>query len=98
MQCILITHLPFENRIPLPKLRGDVDPFIREYAMKDDELMTIGQVARAAGISPTAVRWHVDQGRLPVLRALGGLRLFYRDDVDRFLAERDALRHARHIA
>jgi excisionase family DNA binding protein len=66
--------------------------------MKDDELMTIGAVARAAGISPTAVRWHIDQGHLPVLRAVGGLRLFHRVDVEQFLAERDAVKDARRIA
>jgi excisionase family DNA binding protein len=53
-----------------------------------EDYLTPHEVARLAGVTPSAVRVWADTGRLPVLRTSSGLRLFRRVDVTRHLAER----------
>ena len=56
----------------------------------DGDLLTAGDVCReAAGeYNPATVRNWADQGRLPVIRTAGGVRLFRRVDVENVLADR----------
>ena len=49
-------------------------------------LLTSAEVARIAGVGPTAVKRWADAGTLPCIRTAGGHRRFKRDDVDRFMA------------
>ena len=55
----------------------------------DNEYLAPSDVARRAGVSVSSVRLWEQTGRLPAIRTVGGMRLFAREDVDRFLAERD---------
>lgn len=57
---------------------------------KADELLTTGDVAIAAKVVPETVRMWESSGRLSCLRTRGGQRLFRREDVDRWLAQRKA--------
>jgi len=50
-----------------------------------NSLMTHGDVAKFAQVSPGAVRAWADSGRLRFIRTAGGVRLFERSDVERFL-------------
>lgn len=52
--------------------------------MKD--LLTSAEVARLAGVGPTAVKRWSDAGTLPCIRTAGGHRRFRREDVERFLS------------
>ena len=54
-------------------------------------LMTHGDVAKFAGVSPAAVRGWADSGKLRFIRSAGGIRLFERTDVERFLWQRRPL-------
>jgi MerR family transcriptional regulator, light-induced transcriptional regulator len=49
-------------------------------------LLTSANVARLAGVGPTAVKRWADSGTIPCIRTAGGHRRFRREDVDRFLA------------
>jgi DNA-binding transcriptional MerR regulator len=64
----------------------------QEVAVMDthvDELLTPAGVARLAGVTAAAVRNWESTGKLQVaLRTVGGVRLFERSAVDRFLAAR----------
>jgi excisionase family DNA binding protein len=51
--------------------------------------MTSAEVARRAGVTPATVRWWETSGKLPAERTESGVRLFSREDVDRFLADRE---------
>jgi excisionase family DNA binding protein len=52
------------------------------------DLLTTGDVAKVAGVTPpTVVRW-ADEGKLPVSRTASGVRLFMRADVEAYLARR----------
>lgn len=53
-----------------------------------DDLMTMREVARLAGVGPTAVKRWTDDGILRCTRTAGGHRRFRRDDVDTFLRAR----------
>jgi excisionase family DNA binding protein len=53
-----------------------------------DELIAMREVARRAGVGPTAVKRWSDAGLLPCVRTAGGHRRFRRADVDAFLAAR----------
>ena len=57
-----------------------------------NDKLTASDVAREAKgeITPAAVRYWADAGKLPVVRTAGGVRLFRRADVERVLAERRA--------
>jgi excisionase family DNA binding protein len=59
-------------------------------AEEDFDFLTPAEVARLAAVTPAAVRVWADQGRLPVLRTAGGVRLFRRADVLHHLADRAA--------
>jgi excisionase family DNA binding protein len=62
---------------------------------KPASLMTKGEVARVAGVTPVTIRAWADAGLLPVERTSSGIRLFRRDDVLRFLRERGVRAAAR---
>jgi len=53
-----------------------------------DEFMAMREVARLAGVGPTAVKRWTDEGLLPCVRTGGGHRRFRRGDVDAFLRAR----------
>lgn len=55
-----------------------------------EEFLTVGDVAREAGVSVQAVREWSARGRLPVTRAANGWRLYSRSSVQKFLAARQA--------
>lgn len=50
--------------------------------------LSSGEVARLAGVSAETVRHWERTGKLPCTRTAGGMRLFARADVERFLEER----------
>jgi DNA-binding transcriptional MerR regulator len=51
------------------------------------DLMLAADAARVIGCSPSAVVLYADSGRLPMLgRTVRGVRVFSRDDVERFRA------------
>lgn len=53
-----------------------------------DEFLTAQDVAKIAGVTTASVRLWADLGKLPVRRTAGGMRLFVREDVLRWLAVR----------
>ena len=55
-------------------------------------LMTKSDVARRAGVTPAAVRVWAETGQLPVIKTESGVRLFRREDVTRFLRQREQRR------
>jgi len=55
-----------------------------------DELLTAGDAAKIAEVSPDTIRNWSDNGRLPSVRTAGGVRLFERSAVDRVVSERQA--------
>jgi MerR family redox-sensitive transcriptional activator SoxR len=46
--------------------------------MRSDDLITIGEVARRAGIAPSALRYYDREGLLPAVRSPGGQRRYPR--------------------
>lgn len=50
-----------------------------------DDLLTSAEVAKLAGVGPTAVKRWADSGLLKCVRTVGGHRRFERREVDRFL-------------
>ena len=52
------------------------------------EFLLTNDVAKELAVSVDTVRWYARTGRLPSLRTVGGVRLFRRTDVERFLAAR----------
>ena len=52
--------------------------------------LSAADAARLLGVVPATVRQMERDGRLPAQRTAGGMRLFHRKDVERFLAERAA--------
>ena len=50
--------------------------------MEKLELFTTGEAARFLKLSPVTVRLYADEGRLPVSRTAGGVRLFQRTDLE----------------
>lgn len=55
-----------------------------------NDFLSCHDVAKLAGVSAAAVRLWADLGRLPVTRTAGGMRLFRRKDVRKWLALRRA--------
>src|SRR5512139_777901 len=53
-----------------------------------DELLTTNDVARLAGVGPTAVKRWTDAGFIRCIRTAGGHRRFPRTDVETFLRGR----------
>jgi len=56
--------------------------------MKHIQLLSVADAARMLGVVPATVRQMHRDGRLPAIRTEGGIRLFDREDVLQFLAER----------
>lgn len=56
--------------------------------MTNRQLLSVADAARVLGVVPATVRQMHRDGRLPGIRTEGGIRLFAREDVLRFLAER----------
>ena len=56
--------------------------------MKHMQLLSVADVARLLGVVPATVRQMHRDGRLPAIRTEGGIRLFDREDVLQFRAER----------
>ena len=57
--------------------------------MKFEELLTTGDIAKGEGVSRELVNFWQRSGKLRVAaRSRGGIRLFDRAEVERFLAER----------
>ncbi len=58
-------------------------------AVEDEEFMLANDVARAAGISRSALAWHeLKDALVPAARTPSGVRLFRRADVERWLQAR----------
>lgn len=59
-----------------------------------DTLLTTGQVALHAGVSPATVRLWADEGLIPCVRTAGrcGQRLFQKSDVTALIAVRQEQR------
>lgn len=59
--------------------------------MMSDDLLTTGQIADLAGVDRSAVHYWARDGKLtPALTTGTGIRLFRRDEVEAFLADRKA--------
>jgi excisionase family DNA binding protein len=58
-------------------------------------VLTIGDVARVARVTPDAVRAWDREGKLRAFRTAGGIRLFREARVQKFLAERARRRGSR---
>jgi excisionase family DNA binding protein len=56
------------------------------------DFLSSGDVARLASVSVETVRAWERRGKLASARTAGGIRLFARIDVERFLAAREAAR------
>jgi excisionase family DNA binding protein len=62
-----------------------------------DELLTAADAARLLGITPATVRVHADRGHLPVAqRTTGQMRLFRREDVEKFRQAREIEKRSPH--
>ena len=53
-----------------------------------DEILSLGDCAKLADVSPSTVKLWMLDGRLPFLKTRGGMRLVWRRDLDRLLADR----------
>ncbi len=53
-----------------------------------DDLMSISDAARLAGVSSEWLRKLCDSGRVPAIRTVAGQRLFRRGDIENYAAER----------
>jgi excisionase family DNA binding protein len=53
-------------------------------------VLLTGDVARRCEVSPEAVRYWANTGRLPAIKTVGGRRLFLASDVDAWRARRAA--------
>jgi len=60
-----------------------------------DDLVSTREVARLAGVGPSAVKRWADAGQIPSARTAGGHRRFVRAEVERFLRERGGGREDR---
>jgi excisionase family DNA binding protein len=49
--------------------------------------LTVGDVARALNVGPDVVRAYERRGRLHAVRTAGGVRLFSKTEVERFVRE-----------
>lgn len=72
------------REVPPLKEHGDIaqgDP---------EDLLQVHDVARFAGVTPSAVRLWADAGRIPTIKTMSGQRLFRRKDVlAYFISRRD---------
>ena len=62
-----------------------MDASLEELLVETGEFLTTQEVARLAGVGPTAVKRWTDLGRLTCVRTAGGHRRFARTEVERFL-------------
>jgi excisionase family DNA binding protein len=53
------------------------------------ELFTTSSAARFLEVSVATLRLHADNGRLPVVRTVSGMRLFQREDLEAFRRMRE---------
>jgi DNA-binding transcriptional MerR regulator len=58
----------------------------------ETEYLTSADVGRRLGLTPASVRMLARTGKLPHTRTASGTRLYNRNDVERYAAERAALR------
>jgi DNA-binding transcriptional MerR regulator len=64
----------------------------------ETDLLSSHDVARLAGVAASTVRYWDRIGQLPAIgRTAGGIRLFARPDVERFIEARTAMRAANRI-
>lgn len=54
----------------------------------DEVLLTPLDASRVLGVGADTVRFYANKGMLPVMKTMGGRRLFRRSDVDKLAAER----------
>lgn len=59
-------------------------------------MMTSGQVAVLAGVSPRCIRKHAERGNITVM-VISGLMLIENDEVERFLLKRKGVKHVKSI-
>ena len=62
---------------------------------KQPEWMTVSEVARFTDVTPSSVRVWANLGSLPTTRTASGVRLFKKNDVERFHLRRQAARSER---
>jgi excisionase family DNA binding protein len=60
-----------------------------------DDFLTTNAVAKLMNIAPDTVRFYERTGRLVALRTTSGIRLFRREDVEDFIAKRNAIHDER---
>jgi DNA-binding transcriptional MerR regulator len=65
-------------------------------------LLTTHAAAKLLGVTPDAVRYHERKGHILAIRVERGaddpMRLFVREDIERFVRERDAAKAAKLVA
>lgn len=59
------------------------------------DVLSTADAARLLGVVPATVRHMEKQGQIPARRTEGGIRLFFREDVERVAAEREARQKAK---
>jgi excisionase family DNA binding protein len=58
--------------------------------MRNEEILTTADAAKLLNLTPDGVRWLERNGRLRTMRTVSGQRLFFKSEVLRLLARRDA--------
>ena len=58
--------------------------------MKGVSIMSLGEAARAIGVSAESLRRWTKEGKIPSLRSPGGWRYFLREDIEKWIQERIA--------
>ncbi len=56
-----------------------------------EETLSTLKAARLLGVGPSTVKRWADEGLIPCVRTAGGHRRFHRDEIERFLAERQGV-------
>lgn len=56
-----------------------------------NDLLTVADVAEVLSVSSSTVRYYERTGQLIAMRTAGGMRLFVRGDVERFVRAREAV-------
>ena len=52
------------------------------------DFLTTNDVAKVLGVASTTVIFYERTGKIPAIRTAGGMRLFFRETVEEFLANR----------